>query len=165
MTRRELDDSRAYLDTSVFGGYFDKEFAPVTRQLWEQIERGNIEVYLSSAVDEELKEAPPEVRDLFHETIRGGLRKGNVFRFEITAEMLTVAKAYLAEGVVPPKSSGDAVHVAGATVWGIPNVVSWNFKHLVNPVREDGFNRVNRRLRYKEIRIVSPKEIILPSEE
>jgi hypothetical protein len=38
--------------------------------------------------------------------------------------------------------------------------VSWNFKHLVNVLREDGFNSVNVLRGWPSVRIVSPKEII-----
>jgi hypothetical protein len=38
--------------------------------------------------------------------------------------------------------------------------VSWNFKHLVNIRREDGFNAVNVLRGRPQVRIVSPKEII-----
>jgi hypothetical protein len=39
-------------------------------------------------------------------------------------------------------------------------IVSWNFRHLVNVRREDGFNAVNLLEGWPPIRIVSPKEII-----
>jgi hypothetical protein len=47
-----------------------------------------------------------------------------------------------------------------ASVDGIRLIVSWNFKHLVNVRREDGFNAVNLLEGWPPIRIVSPKEII-----
>ena len=54
----------------------------------------------------------------------------------------------------------DALHVAIASVHGIRLIVSWNFKHLVNVRREDGFNAVNLLEGWPPVRIVSPKEII-----
>ena len=71
-----------------------------------------------------------------------------------------LAEAYLAADVVPRKFIDDALHIAMASVHGIRLVVSWNFKHLVNVRREDGFNAVNLVEGWPPIRIVSPKEII-----
>ncbi len=59
----------------------------------------------------------------------------------------------------------DARHVATATVHGVRLVVSWNFRHLVNVRREDGFNAVNLLHGWPAIRIVSPKEIIYAQEQ
>jgi hypothetical protein len=47
-----------------------------------------------------------------------------------------------------------------ATVHGVRLIVSWNFKHLVNVRREDGFNAVNILHGWPPVRIISPKEII-----
>jgi len=44
-------------------------------------------------------------------------------------------------------------------------VVSWNFMHLVNVRREDGFNAVNILHGWAPVRIVSPKEIIYATDE
>ena len=71
----------------------------------------------------------------------------------------------MAAAVVPPKYADDALHVAMATVHGVRLVVSWNFKHLVNVRREDGFNAVNILHGWPPVRIVSPKEIIYAGQE
>ena len=81
-------------------------------------------------------------------------------RFTQRATNEQLAEAYLAAGVVPRKFTDDALHVAMVSVHGIRLIVSWNFKHLVNVRREDGFNAVNLLEGWPQIRIVSPKEII-----
>ncbi len=75
-------------------------------------------------------------------------------------EIEKLARAYLAANVVTAKFVDDALHVAMASVHGIRLIVSWNFKHLVNVRREDGFNAVNLVEGWPPVRIVSPKEII-----
>jgi hypothetical protein len=79
---------------------------------------------------------------------------------DTSAEIEELAAAYLAARVVPPKYADDALHLAMAAVYGIRLVVSWNFKHLVNVRREDGFNAVNVLHGRPLVRIVRPKEII-----
>jgi GGDEF domain-containing protein len=56
--------SRLYLDTSVFGGYYDDEFAEHTVPLFARIDRGEFTVLLSSVTQEELEAAPERVKNL-----------------------------------------------------------------------------------------------------
>ncbi|QTE23747.1 hypothetical protein [Polaribacter cellanae] len=55
---------RIYLDTSVFGGYFDKEFEEWTKPLFERINDGEFTVLLSTMLDEELEFAPKRIKEL-----------------------------------------------------------------------------------------------------
>jgi hypothetical protein len=143
-----------YLDTSVIGGYHDSEWMADTRELWAQAKAGQWRLITSIIAEAELTNAPSNVRELFNETFDAS----NILDTSIQIEEL--AQAYLAAAVVSPKFADDALHVAMATVHRVSFVVSWNFKHLVNVRREDGFNAVNLLQGWPPIRIVSPKEII-----
>ncbi len=55
---------RIYLDTSVFGGYFDIEFELWTKILFDKINEGKYKLIYSKLVDIELTPAPEKVRDL-----------------------------------------------------------------------------------------------------
>ena len=77
---------RFYLDTSVFGGVFDKEFDEFTLSLFERIKLGKIICIYSELVEAELVKAPKKVRDYFAE-----LPKANMEKAEITDEILTLA--------------------------------------------------------------------------
>lgn len=143
-----------YLDTSVIGGYYDAEWMAETRLLWEQAQAGEWRLVTSIVAEREVQKAPEAVRELFADTFDPGSI------LDTNAEVEDLAAAYLAARVVPPRFSDDALHLAMATVHGIRLVVSWNFKHLVNVVREDGFNAVNILHGWPLIRIVSPKEIV-----
>ena len=56
---------RMYVDTSVFGGCFDAEFAEESHRFFDLVRSGRVQVLISQAVVDELGEAPPEVRELF----------------------------------------------------------------------------------------------------
>mgnify|MGYP006190448825 CR=1 FL=1 len=43
-----------YLDTSVFGGYYDREFEDVTKKLFKQIADQNIKILYSEMTKNEL---------------------------------------------------------------------------------------------------------------
>jgi predicted nucleic acid-binding protein len=148
-----------YLDTSVIGGYYDTEWMADTRELWRQARAGQWRLVTSIVAEAELQNAPAAVREIFAETFDAESI------LDTSIEIEELANAYMAAAVVPPKYADDALHVAMATVHGVRLIVSWNFKHLVNVRREDGFNAVNILHGWPPIRIVSPKEIIYAGEE
>lgn len=56
---------RFYLDTSVFGGVFDKEFEEFTLQLFKRIKLGKVTCFYSELVETELLNAPSNVKTVF----------------------------------------------------------------------------------------------------
>jgi len=78
---------------------------------------------------------------------------------DLESAVIELREEYLAAGVVGRRSLDDATHVAVATVAGANAIVSWNFQHIVRADRIRGYNRVNRRLGYGELAILSPKEV------
>ena len=55
---------RLYIDTSVFGGYFDEEFSEFTRPLFERLQNGEFKLLFSSITQEEISHAPEKVKEL-----------------------------------------------------------------------------------------------------
>lgn len=150
---------KLYIDTSVVGGYHDPLWMADTRLLWQQAEAGHWSLITSIVAEAEIQNAPASVRQVFADTFDAS----NIL--DTSTEVEELAEAYMQAAVVPPKYADDALHVAMATVHGIRLIVSWNFKHLVNVRREDGFNAVNVLRGWPIVRIVSPKEIIYADQE
>jgi predicted nucleic acid-binding protein len=146
---------RFYLDTSVFGGVFDKEFNEFTLQLFDRIKLGKVICVYSELVETELVKAPKKVREFF-----AGLPKGSLEKVEITDDILALATKYIEEKVVGETSFDDCIHIATATINRVDILVSWNFKHIVNVYRIRGYNSINLRMNYPSLEIRSPKEII-----
>ena len=147
--------AKIYLDTSVFGGYYDTEFEEDTQILFEKIKLGQFHVIYSTTTEDELIEAPERVQELLP-----SLPIGLKTKVELTEEAVNLADTYLAENVVGRTSRSDCFHIAMATINEVDILVSWNFKHIVNVKRIRGYNAVNMKLGYKTIDIRSPKEII-----
>jgi predicted nucleic acid-binding protein len=143
-----------YLDTSVLGGYFDDEWKEPTRELWRQMEAGQWRFQSSAITLDELTNAPGNVRELFRDTFDADAL------VEVTSEVEQLAAQYIEKGVIVPKYTDDARHVATCTVAKLDYLVSWNFRHLVNVQREAGFNAVNLLQGYQAVRIVNPLELI-----
>lgn len=60
-----MKKQRAYIDTSVIGGCFDREFAEHSNALFRKIEDGEITAVISDITAEELERAPDFVQENF----------------------------------------------------------------------------------------------------
>ena len=81
---------RYYLDTSVFGGYYDDEFQDDTRRLFSEIEKGGILVVISQLTARELFQAPQDVHELLNL-----IPTGKLDVFPITDETTALAERYI----------------------------------------------------------------------
>jgi len=141
-----------YIDTSVFGGYFDIEFSRDTIPFFEKLISKKIEIIVSETLELEIYRAPSFIID-FYESL------GNLKKVELTVEVENLALKYIDEKVVGKTSLADCQHIALATISNVDVLVSWNFKHIVNLERIRGYNSINIREGYKMIEIRTPKEI------
>lgn len=144
----------AYLDTSVFGGYFDEEFSSDTIPFFERITEDRITVVVSELLEDELSGAPTFVKALFDKILNQRSQYVNV-----TEEVERLANTYVEEKVVGQTSYADCAHIALATINKVDILASWNFKHIVNIDRIRGYNSVNLKLGYPILEIRTPKEI------
>ncbi len=144
-----------YIDTSVFGGYFDTEFEKITKKLFSKIEKEKIVILYSEMTENELLPAPEKVQSFVR-----GLSFESIEYIEISEEAIQLADKYINEKVVGKTSRDDCIHIALATIHKADVLISWNFKHIVNLSKIRGYNSVNLKLGYSIIEIRSPKEII-----
>jgi hypothetical protein len=148
-----------YLDTSVFGGYWDEIFKVDTIAFLEYARDNNAEIIYSDVTEEELEGAPQKVKQLVQNLEETERIRIKVLEMNDEAEIL--AKRYIEEGPLAKKCENDARHIALASIYGVNALISWNFKHMVNFTRLQQYNSINLRLGYRLIDIRSPKEIII----
>lgn len=151
---------RLYLDTSVFGGYFDEEFSEHTIPLFKRIYNNEFILLYSTITEAELEKAPEKVKEI----VRNINIKNTEF-IEVNNESIDLANEYIKENVVGPTSFADCLHIALATIQKADFLVSWNFKHIVNIQRIRGYNSINIKNGYKGLEIRSPREFINYEEE
>jgi predicted nucleic acid-binding protein len=146
---------RLYLDTSVFGGCFDREFMKDSAKLFEAVRVGRLKIVLGGLVGLELRTAPVKVRELLR-----SLPPEQVEEVEFSREAEDLQTAYLEAGILTTNSATDAGHVATATVYRADAIVSWNFKHIVQLEKMKLYNQINLKNGYGFLQIVSPKEVL-----
>ena len=144
-----------YIDTSVFGGYFDEEFSEFTRPLFERLQNGEFRLLFSAVTQDELDSAPERVKKLVT-----SLKTENTEYVEINDEAVELATQYIAEKVVGQASFADCLHIAMATINSADYLISWNFKHIVNVQRIRGYNAINIKNGYTELEIRSPRDFM-----
>ena len=150
-----MKKQRIYLDTSVFGGYYDNEFQEFTKPLFKRINDGEFKVLLSAILQKELEPAPEKIVKLIT-----GLKTESTEFLDEDDDVVELATEYIAEKVVGETSYADCLHIALATINRADLLVSWNFKHIVNIERIRGYNSINIKNGYKQLEIRSPRDLM-----
>lgn len=146
-----------YVDTSVFGGCFETEFAEYSNRLLDEFKKGEKKMMISKIVIDELEDAREEVK-------RKPYIVPSIFRTETTTPLKAKALAdkYIAESALSRNSEIDAMHIATATLQGADVLASWNFKHMANSGKNKHYNVINKYMGYRPIQIMTPREILNP---
>jgi len=146
---------RVYVDSSAVGGKFNKRLAEQTKPFWDAVESGKITIIVSDVLVDELGNAPERAKEFYR-----SLPESLIERVVSTEESDSLARQYIAEGVVGESSLDDCRHIALATLAHADVLVSWNFKHIVNVDRIRGYNGINMKMGYSQIDIRTPYEVI-----
>ena len=146
---------RVYIDTSVVGGQFDKEFSVDTVPFFRAVTERLFVIIISDLLEAELLRAPQQVGDFL-----ATLPSEQIEKIRLTPEAGTLADQYIKAKVVGHTSRADCQHIAMATLAKADILVSWNFKHIVNLDKIRGYNGINYQLGHNMIEIRTPKEII-----
>lgn len=75
-----------------------------------------------------------------------------------------LAERLLREVPLPPKAAADAVHIATAAMAGALYLLTWNFRHIANPVLRDRIWDVCRSFGVEPPVLCSPEELLESTE-
>ena len=56
----------------------------------------------------------------------------------ISEEMISLAEALIAQRLIPAKAIEDSLHIAIATLHHVDFLLTWNCRHIANPVIQEG---------------------------
>ena len=148
-----------YLDTSVFGAVVDDELpdrVAATRLLFDLVRRGSYEAATSEVTLREIGEAPAVIRDRILENL--DVVADNVW--VETERSRAIARHLIQSGALPARFEDDARHLGVAIDQEVWAVVSWNFKHMVNPSRRRRITAACMLLDRPAPEILVPPEVI-----
>ena len=81
-------------------------------------------------------------------------------RLSATPQVLQLARALIAEGLIPQKAGEDAAHIAVATVHGMDFLLTWNCRHIHNVTTLRRIEQLCAKLGYACPVICSPDELL-----
>lgn len=146
---------KVYIDTSVIGGCFDKEFSEWSNKLFDEFINGNMIAVISDIISDELEKAPEYIQNKIKE-----IPIPNIIQIWKNDEADIIAKKYVEYNAISKKFYNDALHIAIATINKVDILVSWNFKHIVNYNRIKLYNSINMMNSYQLIEIRTPREVV-----
>ena len=153
-----MEKPKIYLETTLFNYYFDKDrdAHADTVKLFMEIAEGKYEAFTSSAVVDELENAPNPKKDMMLALID----QYPITPLRVNDAANELADIYVAKKIVPARYRTDGVHIAVATAYGLDYIVSMNFQHIVKPKVKRLANAVNFAKGYRPIEIINPMEPI-----
>jgi len=124
----------------------------ITKDFWDQIDTAN--TFISELVRQEASQGDKLAAQLRLKSIN------NLKELEIDEECKQLAKILLNKNVVPKEFPEDALHIAVASVHNMDVIVTWNFKHINNPVMRQKIKMAVERVGYESPELCSPEEFL-----
>lgn len=150
---------KIYLDTSVIS-HLDAQDVPEkmadTLKLWEQIKLGKYEACISDITFDELAKCREPKRSF----VLAQLDDIEYRHYENSNDVVSLAEKFVDFGILREKSMDDCQHISIAILSQCDIIVSWNFKHIVNPKTIRGVKMVITAEGYKDLMICTPSMLI-----
>lgn len=155
-----MHNIKIYLDTS-FISHLEQEDAPEkmseTNELWLLLGlRRNVELMISSITLEEISHCNDVKRLILEER----MIENKLLCYDEKKEDYDLAREYLNNRILSEKSFYDLRHIAIAVNQRCKYILSWNFRHFVNPRTINAINEFNKEHNLHEISIVSPSMLL-----
>jgi len=124
----------------------------VTRDWWAR--RDRFELVMSELVLEECRAGDPDAAAARLEVLAGQplLEQG--------PDVAALADRLVREVPLPTNAVADATHIALAAVHGIELLVTWNCRHIANPVLRPRVEAICRAAGYEPPSICTPAELL-----
>lgn len=124
----------------------------ITKDFWEQLDIKN--AFISELVLQEASQGDELAAQLRVDAIK------NLKELEIDKACKMLAQILLDENVIPKEFPEDALHIAVAAVHNMDVIVTWNFKHINNPVMRCKIKVAVEKAGYKSPELCSPEEFV-----
>ena len=101
----------------------------ITLAWWEL--RSDYELLVSQAVWQECAAGDPVAAQKRVAALEG------ISVLAVTQDMIRLAEALIAQGIIPAKAIEDALHIAVSTLHHVDFLLTWNCRHIANPVIQE----------------------------
>ena len=143
----------SYLTSRASADPIKNAWQTVTTQWWNN-RLEDVTACISPYVIEEVSAGDPEAAKQRIDVIR------NLNLLDTNEEIEALADFLLLGGGLPAKARFDALHIACAAYHGVNVVLTWNFKHIANPVQLPVMRGLCAARGYRLPELVSPLEMM-----
>lgn len=130
----------------------------VTRQWWD-VQRPLFGCFASAVVLEEVQQGDRHMAAKRLEALEG------IPVLEITEATAELIRRIVAAGVLPPRATRDAAHVAIATTGGVDYLLTWNCRHIANAKIETRLRAVCESAGWRMPALCTPEELMGEEDE
>ena len=123
-----------------------------TRLWWEY--RDRFELFVSETVIDEIRLGDQEAARLRSEIIGGIPVLPHSDQVELLAQVFISVKA------VPPNAVADAYHIAFAAIHQMDYLLTWNQKHIANPIKLRQIGNLISDFQLKPPLIITPEQLL-----
>ena len=143
----------SYLTARVSDDPLKNAWQAVTNQWWSTKMQA-CRAVISPYVVEEVSAGDPAAAKLRIDAIHG------LSLLDVNEEIEALADFLLLGGGLPPKARFDALHIACAAYHRVNVVMTWNFKHIANPVQMPVMRGLCDARGYRLPELASPLEMM-----
>lgn len=101
----------------------------ITLAWWEQ--RADYELLVSQSVWQECAAGDPEAAQKRLAALEG------MSVLAITQDMIRLAESLIEQAIIPAKAIEDALHITVSTLHHVDFLLTWNCRHIANPVIQE----------------------------
>ena len=128
---------KAYIETSVISYLTARPSKTIIGAAHQQITlawwelRSDYELLVSQAVWQECAAGDPAAAQRRLAALEG------ISVLAVTQDMIRLAESLIAQGIIPAKAIEDALHIAVSTLHHVDFLLTWNCRHIANPVIQE----------------------------
>lgn len=123
-------------------------------ELWWERRRHAFRLFVSELVLAECSAGDPDLAERRLKLLEG------VPVLAANRAILDLARVLVDPGPIPTKATGDAIHIATATVYGCEYLLTWNCRHIANAEIRRAAGRLVSAAGYELPVICTPEELM-----
>lgn len=157
-----MQEKSIYIESSIFGPLTSRpnpapHLAAIQQATieWWNYHRHGFKLHVSDLVLEEIAQGEP-----FYAQRRLQLAR-ELNRLPISTEVQSVAKELIERHAIPVDSKEDAVHIACAAVHHLDYLLTWNCKHIANPLIQTAIRQSLLVLGVSSPKLLTPAQLLV----
>jgi hypothetical protein len=125
----------------------------ITQEWWEN-RRADFDLFISKLVEQEASAGDEDAVQRRLKMLEG------LPALQVNRASVDLARILVNENALPKKATGDALHVAIATLNAVDYLMTWNMRHLANATVRNTITAICRARGYEPPVICTPEELL-----